>query len=36
MRLSWTAKRPGDKPPADLAEALAGTCRSTLRLLRQV
>jgi len=36
MRLSWTAKRLGDKPPADLAEALAGTCRSTLRLLRQV
>ena len=36
MRLSWTAKRPGDKPPADLAQALAGTCRSTIRLLRQV
>src|SRR5262245_39127351 len=36
MRLSWTAKRPGDKPPADLARALAETCRSTMRLLRQV
>jgi len=36
MRLSWTAKRAGDKPPADLAQALSATCRSTLRLLRQI
>ena len=36
MRLSWTADRPGDKLPDSLAEALAGTCRSTMRLLRKV
>jgi hypothetical protein len=36
MRLSWTAKHPNDRLPDDLATALAGTCRSTLRLLRQV
>jgi hypothetical protein len=36
MRLSWTADRPSDKLPDGLSQALVGTCRSTLRLLRQV
>jgi hypothetical protein len=36
MRLSWTADQAKDKIPADLSDALTGTCRSTMRLLRQV
>jgi hypothetical protein len=35
MRLSWTAMHTNDRLPDDLATALADTCRSTLRLLRQ-
>jgi hypothetical protein len=36
MRLSWTAQHTTDKVPADLPQALTDTCRSTMRLLRQV
>jgi hypothetical protein len=36
MRLSWTAKHATDRLPDGLADALVGTCRSTMRLLRQV
>ena len=36
MRMSWTAKHATDRLPDGLSQALVGTCRSTMRLLRQV
>jgi hypothetical protein len=36
MRMSWTARHATDRLPAGLSQALVGTCRSTLRLLRKV
>ena len=36
VRMSWTAKHSTDRLPDGLSQALVGTCRSTMRLLRQV